>query len=84
MPFTINKEYSKSTIKASRNSAKICPKLTKISKRYDGSCCGIPAVKQTFVCGVDVTLILKNVTRRKKVNNKCKSEKNPQGRFSTP
>ena len=28
-------EYSKSTIKAPKNSAKTCPKLTKISKRHD-------------------------------------------------
>ena len=32
MRFTKNKEYSKSTIKAPRNSAKTCPNLTKTSK----------------------------------------------------
>ena len=45
MTFTINKEYSKSTTQAPRNSAKICPKLTKSSKRHDKHCCGIPVVK---------------------------------------
>ena len=59
-----------STIKRSRKSAKICPKLTKTSKRHDRS-----VVKQTLVCRVDVPLIFKNVRRRKKVYNKCKSEK---------
>ena len=29
------------------------------------------------MCGVAVPLIFKNVRRRKKVYNKCKSEKNP-------
>ena len=29
----------------------------------------------TFMCRVDVQLIFKNVTRNKKVYNKCKSEK---------
>ena len=36
-------------------------------------------VKQTFVCRVDAPLIFKNVRRRKRVYNKCKSEKNAQG-----
>ena len=45
MTFKINKEYSKSTIKARRNSAKICTKLTKTSKRQDKHCCGILVVK---------------------------------------
>ena len=52
--------------------------LTKTSKRYDRHCCGIPVVKQTLVCRVDVPLIFKNVRRRKKVYNKCKSEKIPK------
>ena len=64
-----------STIKVPRKNAKICPKLTKTSKRHDRHCCGIPVVKQTLVCRVDVPLIFKNVRRRKKVYNKCKSEK---------
>ena len=45
MTFTINKGYSNSTITASSNSAKTCPKLTKTSKRYDKYCCGIFVVK---------------------------------------
>ena len=45
MAFTIKKEYSKSTIKAPRNSAKTCPKLNKTSKRHDKHCCGILVVK---------------------------------------
>ena len=45
MTFKINKEYSKSTIKAPRNSAKICTKLTKTSKRQDKHCHGILVVK---------------------------------------
>ena len=57
---------------------KICPKLTKIFKQHDRHCCGIPVVKQTFVCRVEVPLIFKNVKRRKKVYNKCKSEKIPK------
>ena len=40
-----NKEYSKSTIKAPRNSAKTCPKLSKILKEHDRHCCGIPVVE---------------------------------------
>ena len=52
MPFTINKEYSESTMKAQRNSAKTSPKLTKthVSSIYP---------EQTFVCRVDVQLVLK-------------------------
>ena len=61
--------------KVPRKSAKICPKLTKTSKRHDRHCCGIFFVKQTFVCRADVPLIFKNVRRRKKVYNKCKSDK---------
>ena len=70
--------FQKSTIKLSNKSAKICSKLTKTSKRHDRHCCGIPVVKQTFVCRVDVPLIFKNVRRRKKVYNKCKSERIPK------
>ena len=66
MTFTINKQYSKSTIQAPRNSAKICLKLSKTSKRHDRNCCGIPVIKQTLVCRADVPLITKNVRRRKK------------------
>ena len=73
--FTINKQYSKSTIKVPRKSAKICPKLTKTFKQHDRHCCGIPVVKQTLVCRVDVPLVFKNIRRKKKVYNKCKSEK---------
>ena len=75
---TLNKYYSKSTIKVPRKSAKICPKLTKTSKQHDRHCCGILVVKQTFVCRVDIPLIFKNIRRRKKVYNKCKSEKIPK------
>ena len=39
--------------------------------------CGIPVVKQTFVCRVVVPLIFKNVRRRKKIYDKYKSEKIP-------
>ena len=49
--------------------------LTETSKRHDRHCCGIPVVKETFVCRIDVPLIFKNVRRRKKSYNKCKSEK---------
>ena len=66
MTFTINKQYSKTTIKAPRNSASFCPKLSKTSKRLDKHCCGITVV---------ITLTFKNVRRRKKVYTKCKSEK---------
>ena len=45
MKFTINKEYSKSIIKAARNSEKTCQKFTKTSKRNDRHCFGIPVVK---------------------------------------
>ena len=45
MTFTINKEHSKSTIKAPTNSAKTCPKLIKNSKLHDRHCCDIPVVK---------------------------------------
>ena len=38
----------------------------------------MPDVKQIFVCRVHVPLIFKNVKRRKKVYNKCKSEKIPK------
>ena len=69
---------SKVNNKALRNSAKICPKLTKTSKRHDRHCCGIPVVKQTFVYRVDVPLMFKNVRRRNKVHIKCKSEKTPE------
>ena len=58
-----------------RKSAKICPKLTKTFKQHDRYCCGIPVVKQTLVCRVDVPLVFKNIRRKKKVYNKCKSEK---------
>ena len=59
MPFTINKEYSESTMKAQRNSAKTSPKLTKthVSSIYP---------EQTFVCRVDVQLVLKKKIRRNK------------------
>ena len=70
--------YSKLTIKVPRKVAKICPKLTKTCKRHDRHWCRIPVVKETFVCRVDVPLIFKNVRRRKKVYNKCKSEKIPK------
>ena len=66
-------------MKVPRKSAKICPKLTKASKRHDRYCCGIPVVKQTFVYRVDVSLIFKNVRKREKVYNKCKSEKITKG-----
>ena len=83
MTFTINKEYSKSTIKAPRNSAKTCTKLIKTSKRHERNCCAILVVKfgqvpsiyleQTFVCRVE--LIFKNVRRNKKAYTR--------GRFNT-
>ena len=57
MTFTINKEYSKSTIKTPRNSAKTRSKLTKTPKRHDRHSCG----------RVDVPLIFKNVRKNKKV-----------------
>ena len=91
MKFTINKEYSKATIKAPRNSGKTCSKLTKTSKRHDKHCCGILVVKsghvphqlqcfciyvqRKFVFRADIQLIFKNVGRNKKVYAKCKSEK---------
>ena len=86
MTFTKNKEYSKSMIKAPRNSAKTCPKLIRTSKQYRKFCSGIPVVKfgqvphleQTFVCRVDVQLILKNIRRNKKVYTKCKCDKIPE------
>ena len=62
-------------IEAPRKSAKTCQNLTKTSKRHDRVCCGTPVVKPTFMCRVDVSLIFKNVRRRKKVYNKSKSEK---------
>ena len=40
--------------------------------------CGIPVVKQTFVCRVVIPLIFKNVRRRKKIYDKYKSEKIPE------
>ena len=82
MTFTINNEYSESTTQAPRNSTKICPKLTKSSKRHDNHCCGIPVanwdkfhtncntssiqLEQKFMCRVDVQLFFKNVRRNKK------------------
>ena len=83
MTFTINKKYSKSTIKAPRNSAKTSIKLTKTSKRHDRHDCfqiwtRSVYLEQTFVCRVDVQLIFKNVRRNKKVYTKCKSEKIPE------
>ena len=44
----------------------MCLKLTKTPKRHDRHCCGIPVVKQTLVCRVDVPLIFKNVRRKKR------------------
>ena len=38
----------------------------------------MPVVKQTFVCRIDFLLIFKNVRRRRKVHDKCKSEKIPK------
>ena len=70
-------------MKVPRRSAKICPKLTKTSKRHDRHCCSIPVVKQTFVCRVDVPLVFKNVRRRKKIYNRGKSEKIPKA-YSAP
>ena len=64
---TLNKYYSKSTIKVPRKSAKICPKLTKTSKRHDRYCCGIPVVKLTFVCRIVVPLIF-NVRKKGLMN----------------
>ena len=64
--FTINKQYSKSTIKVPRKSAKICPKLIKTSKRHDRHCRGIPVVKQTLMCRVDVPLIFKMLGEEKR------------------
>ena len=51
MTFTINKEYSELKIKIPRNSAKTCPKLTKITKasiRNGRHCCGIPPCCQIW------------------------------------
>ena len=45
MTLTINKEDSKSKLKAPRNSIKTYLKLTKTSKRYVTYCCDIPVVK---------------------------------------
>ena len=64
---TFNDIHSKQTIfkvnnKVPRNSAKICPKLTKTSKWHDRHCCGIPVVKQTFVCRVNFSLSWKLTT----------------------
>ena len=88
MTFTTSKEYSKSTIKAPRDSTKTCPRLSKASKQHERHCCRIPVVnlnrsyrqgndssiyrEQTFVCRVDVQLILK---RNKKIYTKCKPGK---------
>ena len=47
MTFTINK-YLKSTIKAPRNSANTCPKLTRASKLHDRHCYGIPVSCQIW------------------------------------
>ena len=78
MTFTVNKEYSKSTKQAPRNTAKASPKLNKPSKRHNRHCCDILVAKfgqvphpcemleQTFVCRYDVQLILKNVGRNKR------------------
>ena len=89
MTFTINKECSKLTIKARRNSAKTCPKLTKTSKQYDRHCCGIPAVKfvqvphpmqcfyyisWTDIC-VQSSRLQVHVRKKKNIYTKCKSEK---------
>ena len=53
-----------------RKVAKICPKLTKTSKRHDKHCC------QTDICVQSCRFInIENVRRRKKVHNKCKSKK---------
>ena len=90
MTFTVNKEYSKSTKQAPRNTAKASPKLNKPSKRHNRHCCDILVAKfgqvphpcemleQTFVCRYDVQLILKNVGRNKEVYTKYKSEKIPE------
>ena len=64
--------------KSTTKSEKVCPKLTKTSKHHDRHCCGISVVKLTFVCRVVVPLIFKIVRKRKKVCNKCKSEKIPK------
>ena len=82
MTFTINKEYSKSTIKAPKNSAKTTPKLSKTLKQHDKHCCVIVLsnlgrsnthynasstyLEQAFICRVDVQLIFKNARRNKK------------------
>ena len=94
MTFTINKEYSKSRIKAPRNSAKTCPKLTKpqndiksvvavsllsnSNRPHTQYNASSKYIEQTFVCRVDVQLIFKNVRRNKKLYTKCKSEKIPE------
>ena len=77
---TIDKYYSKSTIKVPRKSAKIYSKLTKISKRHDRHCRGFPVVKLTFVCRVVAPLIFKNVSTRKTVHSKCKADSAPRNR----
>ena len=71
-------------MKVSRKRAKICPNLTKTSKRHDRHCSGIPVDKQTFACGVVVPLIFKNVRKTKVVHNKCKSEKKYQRQSQHP
>ena len=45
MKFKINKKYSKSIIKAPKNSVKISQKLSKTSKQNGRYCCGIRAIK---------------------------------------
>ena len=58
----IFKVNNKSTKKKSKD-------LTKISKQHDRPCCGIPVVKETFVCRVDVPSIFKNIRIRKTIIN---------------
>ena len=93
MTFTINKEYSKSTIKAPRNSAKTCPELNKpqidiksivvvslfsnLDRSHTQCNASSKYLEQTFVCRVNVQLIFKNVRRNKKLYTECKSEKIP-------
>ena len=83
MTFTINK-YLKSTIKAPRNSANTCPKLTRASKLHDRHCYGIPVscqiwadatpnsmflVHARFMCRVRLQWTFKNVGRKKAYTN---------------
>ena len=94
MTFTINKGYSKSTIRAPRNSAKTSPKLTKTSKRYgrhvmvsllsnvdrSHTQCNASSIylEQRFVCRVDVQLIFKNIRRNKRSLLNVNLEKYPK------